>query len=256
MSLAWLMRWSVALWLAGAFVFGGMGRARAQPPERSIGAQDQLWLGYLTQVRVSEPLSIWNDFHYVRGAFYVLRTGLTHHLSDKVALTAGYAHLGLPVGTVNRELQRREHRPWAQLVTSSPLGASWSLVNRVRYEMRFRHNVADDRLAPGYDLTHRLRFLVTFRRDLNELRFGEHVPFVSVGNEVLVNFGENVVYNHFDQNRVTVGAGLARRRFALQVGYMNRFVQLPSGRDFVMNHTLVVWIFHNFDLRQRPSGAD
>lgn len=223
--------------------------ALAQRESKSIATQQQTWLGYMTQLRVSDTYSLWNDFHLVPEGFYVLRTGLSYHFNERVTATAGYAFLGLPVGTLTQDLKRQEHRPWGQLVVNVPIAPNWSFTHRFRYDMRFRRNVADGQLASGYELTHRPRFLFTLRRNLPALRFGEQLPYVSFGNEVLLNFGSHVVFNRMDQNRVTAGVGVARRGLALQVGYMNRFVQLPSGRDFVMNHTLFLWLFHNIDLR-------
>lgn len=227
----------------------------AHAQEKNVLEQGQVWLGYMTQARVSDQFSLWNDLHLVPGGFYVLRTGLTYHLGEDVSATAGYAFLGLPVARVTPSLERTEHRPWGQLVYTSRFAGQWRFMHRVRYDARFRRNVVDGQLAPGFGFNHRIRFLFTFRRDLPSLTFGDRwVPYVSVGNEVLLNFGAGVVYDHLDQNRVNVGFGVGKRGLALQVGYMNRYVQLATGRDLVMNHTALLWVFHNFDLRSDSSG--
>lgn len=251
---------SAGLMLAGSMFCGLMfcglmfcGVARAQEGAEEAATPDtvsqgQVWLGYLTQTRLSEELSLWNDAHFVPEAFYILRTGVSVHLPERVVVTAGYAFLGLPVGTVTRDLDRREHRPWAQLVYPLRLGDEWGLSNRLRYDARIQRNVEDGEIAPGYGFVNRGRWMLTLRRELPELGFGDGiVPYASVGNEVLVAWdGEGT---RLDQNRITAGLGATRRSVALQVSYMNRFVQVGSGRPSVMNHTLVVWVFHEFDLR-------
>lgn len=223
----------------------------APAQESRVVTQRQTWIGYMSQIRVSDDFSLWNDAHFVPEAFYVLRTGLTYHLAPRLAATAGFAYLGLPVDSVTRDLKRREYRPWAQIVYNSRIAGSWGIQQRVRYDARLRRNVDADGLAPGYGLTNRVRFLLNVRRDLPELLFGDRfLPYVSAGNEVLLDWTERGI--RLDQNRITAGLGVTRGPLGLQLGYMNRNVQLPTGAGYVMNHTAVVWIFHNMDLRPPP----
>ncbi len=227
-------------------------RAWAQDaPTKTVDQQFEVWFGYMTQTRISDRISLWADAHFVPGAFYVLRPGVTFHVNDAFNMTAGYGYLGLSAGSLTRELKRTEHRPWAQTVFSSPISEHWGFLQRIRYDGRFRRNVADNQLADGFSFVNRLRFLVNFRYSLHQLRFGDDfLPYVTFGNEILFNFGSSVVFNHFDQNRVTAGLGLSRKGVSVQLGYMNRYVQLASGNRFVMNHTLIFWVFHNIDLRR------
>lgn len=226
--------------------------AAAEESESQVKQQGQVWLAYMTQTRFTNLLSLWNDFHFVPDGFFVLRTGLTFHLPENINATAGYAYVGLPMGQLAPELKRPEHRPWMQVVHSHPLGEKWSLSQRVRYDARFRHRVEGGELSSGYGFSHRVRFLLSLKRNFPELAFGdEFLPFLTLSNEVLLNFGEDVVYNHLDQNRVSASLGLSRKALSLQVGYMNRYVQLANGHDKVMNHTLLLWVTHQIDVRKK-----
>ncbi len=219
-------------------------------PTKDVDHQLQVWFGYMSQTRISDRISLWADAHFVPGAFYVLRPGITLHMNDAIKVTAGYGFLGLSAGSLTRELKRTEHRPWAQTVFSSPISEHWGFLHRIRYDGRFRRNISNNELADGFGFLNRLRFLVNFRYSLHPLRFGDDfLPYVTFGNEILFNFGSGVVFNHLDQNRVTVGIGLSRKGVSAQLGYMNRYVQLAAGDRFVMNHTLIFWIFHSIDLR-------
>jgi hypothetical protein len=243
--------------LVAAIALAAPSSARAQgQPTTTIAHQPQVWLGYMTQTRVSDRASLWNDAHIVPGGFYIVRTGATLHPTESTALTAGYAFLGLPVGSLTRDFKRTEHRPWAQGTYAGAITDRVRIAQRVRYDARFRRNVAEGALAEGFGLTHRLRFLATLRFDVDRLAFGDGwTPFVSVGDEVLLNFGRGIIYNRMDQNRGTAMIGAARRGITVQAGYMNRLVQLPSGHDLVMNHTVVLWVFHNIDARERPPDS-
>ncbi|MBX3251684.1 MAG: DUF2490 domain-containing protein [Myxococcales bacterium] len=229
--------------------------AHAQAPAREVRHQRQLWVGYMTQLRLTDRFGLWNDAHLVPGGFYVLRTGLTVHAHERVAVTAGYAFLGLPVGSLTPDLKRTEHRPWGQIVYSAHLGERWRIQQRFRYDARFRRNLDEGGLAPGYALTNRVRFMLNFRRDLTRLRFGPMLPYFTFGNEVLLNFGRRVVYNHLDQNRVSAALGVTYRGLSVQLGYMHRFVQLEAGNRFVANHTLTLWVFHAIDARRPAERA-
>jgi hypothetical protein len=67
----------------------------------------------------------------------------------------------------------------------------------------------------------------------------------------MVNFGKNIVYNHFDQNRFFAGLAYQINPYAqLQGGYMNLYQQLPVGNQFRNQHTIRIFYFHNFDLRK------
>jgi len=226
--------------------------AAAEP----VAHQGQGWLGVMTQQRVSDGFSLWNDAHLVPGGFFVLRTGLTAHLPHRFAATAGYAFLGLQLG--DRGLMRPEHRPWAQIAHAHAVDR-WRLTSRVRFDARYRRNVVGDELAPGYTPVFRVRLMFTARRDLPSLSVRGLTPYVSIGDELLLNFGREVERNRVDQNRVTASAGLSRGGHAWQVGYMNRAVVRPTGA-VVMNHTALVWVFANFDLRRHgnrpgPTGT-
>lgn len=219
--------------------------AAAEP----VAHTGQGWLGVMTQQRVSEGFSLWNDAHLVPGGFFVLRTGLTAHLPHRFAATAGYAFLGLNLG--DRGLIRPEHRPWAQLVHAHAV-ERWRLTSRVRLDARYRRNVDGDALIAGYTPMFRVRLMFTARRDLPSLTVRGLTPYVSLGDELLLNFGSEVERDRVDQNRVTAAAGVSRGGHAWQAGYMNRAVVRRTGA-VVMNHTALLWLFANFDLRRRAT---
>ncbi|MGF1636994.1 MAG: DUF2490 domain-containing protein [Cyclobacteriaceae bacterium] len=233
--------------LTGLFFY--INTAAAQ--QKEVTEQFQSWVGYMTSTRITEKFSWWNDFHYVPGGFFVARTGLTYHFPQRVNITGGYGFLELPTGSIGKELKRREHRPWGQLVVSNPISDNWSNTMRIRYDARFRKNIENGEIVDGYTFNHRLRMMASFRKQFPQLKpKDDWMPFLSLADEILINFGKNIVYNHLDQNRVTVTLGMQHKSLTMQVGYMNRFVQLASGNQFIMNHTAVLWMTHSFDRRR------
>jgi hypothetical protein len=64
-----------------------------------------------------------------------------------------------------------------------------------------------------------------------------------------INFGKEIVYNYFDQNRLFLGFNYyLTKHNTLQFGYMNLFQQLSAGNKYKMIHTARVSFFHNLNL--------
>ncbi len=219
--------------------------------EKQITSNEQFWVGYMTSGKISEKYSIWNDFHYVPNGFFVARTGLTRFFQKNLNVTAGYAYLNVPTQSEGVELSRNEHRPWMQMVAKHKVSNKLQMINRIRYDMRFRQDFANGELMDSFTFNHRLRMLISMRFPLIGHQFIGGTPFVNLTNEVLVNFGKNVENNYLDQNRTWLTFGLRLDAMSFQVGYMHRFVQLAQSQQFVRNHTMVVWVTHNFDFRKK-----
>jgi Protein of unknown function (DUF2490) len=210
-----------------------------------VAHSNQYWLGYMTSTRLSNKYSLWNDLHFVPEGFGIVRTGLTRSISDNVSVTGGYAYLWLPAKPGASKLERHEHRPWAQLQLNVPLQKDWSLIQRIRYDARFRENTSGGEITDGHSFVNRVRLLVSIKKLLGN---AEGVrPYAGVSNEILLNFGKEVTTNTFDQNRLSIFVGLQQRNTQYQLGLMNRFVQ-TSQSSFILNHTVVVWVIQKFDL--------
>jgi len=227
---------------------------KAQTPIKQVAERNQLWLGWMTSGKISDKISLWNNFHYVPETFLVLRTGVSYYVLPNFILTGGYAYLNLPTISDDIKLNRTEHRPWGQLLVNHKVSPKLHMINRVRYDMRYRQDFSDGRLDDSFTLTHRLRMLISMRWPLKGYEIKGGTPFINLSNELLVNFGKSVVLNHFDQNRLWLTFGIQIENFTFQAGYMHRYVQLASGTNFMLNHTAIIWLTHNFDLRKNKDA--
>jgi hypothetical protein len=224
------------------FVIAG-GSAFAQP--KQVTTDEQVWVGYMTSVQFAKNYSLWNDFHFVPTGFGVVRTGVTRHFA-KGAFTAGLARLWLPAPGSENSLTRKEWRPWGQIQFVLPVDARHVLTQRLRYDARYKQSIRQGALQENtFDFNHRVRWLVSFRRNFSTPSTSWQ-PFVSLNNEVLLNFGRTITYNTFDQNRISVMAGIQHKGFQVQLGYMSRFVQTGE-RQFSNFHTGVLWITQRFN---------
>lgn len=208
--------------------------------------EKQIWIGYMTSVKLNERFSLWNDFHFATSNFLIGRHGVSYHFNRQVTATGGYAWLFLAPSFSNK-LLRQEHRPWAQLMVTSLIGTGWQVQQRIRYDARFREKVENDKIIGGvYTFNHRVRFMYNIRKTLNSSFFGSKTTFISLNNEVLVNFGRHVYRNHLDQFRTSLLIGRTLDNKIFQLGYMYRFIPLSTENTYRHYHSITLWINHNF----------
>ncbi|MEJ8800418.1 DUF2490 domain-containing protein [Pontibacter sp. H249] len=221
--------------------------------QKEVTNEFAVWKGFFLNTRIAARNSIFTDLHHISGSFAVARAGLTQHLPHGVDVTAGYARLWLTVpGSGSDALDRNEHRPWMQVAVLGKIGSNINLGTRIRYDLRFRQRVEAAELLPKYDLTHRVRLQETLRLNFPGFKTEWMLPYLVLSNEILLNFGENVSYNTFDQNRLSLMLGLEHNFLRLQTGYMHRFVQSASVPNrYTNNHNLTVWLFYTLDIRKK-----
>jgi len=72
------------------------------------------------------------------------------------------------------------------------------------------------------------------------------LPSLSAAEELSVQFGKEVVYNTFDQNRIFLGIKQnITPQLSLDIGYMNVYQQKSSGYQYDMNHTMRVFFYYS-----------
>ncbi|MDQ3277137.1 MAG: DUF2490 domain-containing protein [Bacteroidota bacterium] len=218
----------------------------------------QVWLGYFNQTRFSEKWGTWVDLHlrtkedfFTQYSQVLGRLGLTYYLTDDTKITAGYAYVNHFPTDNHKNVSQPEHRPWQQLQwhTRYP---KLRLTQWFRLEERFRRKiVSDDQLGDGYAFNFRVRYNILSQFALGSQPFKPGTFSLVLSDEVFVNFGKEVVYNTFDQNRFFAGfAYHLGSHNNLQVGYMNVFQQQAAGNRYRSNHVARIFYFHNIDVRK------
>jgi hypothetical protein len=219
---------------------------------------NQVWLAFNNQTRFSNKWGFWADFHLRTKEDLVndlsqsiARLGITYYLNDDTKLTAGYAYVSAYPAD-NQHVTVPEHRPWQQLQWHSKY-SKLRLMQWFRLEERFRKKLLNpDELADDYSFNFRLRYNIFFMLPLSKQRFQPRSLSFVVNNEVHVNFGKQVVYNYFDQNRFFLGVAYhVNKNDNLQAGYTNVFQQLPAGNRYRSNNGARIFYFHNLDLRKK-----
>src|ERR1051326_5583017 len=227
--------------------------------EKRTQTFNQVWLGYFNQTRFSNRWGSWTDLHLrTKEDFFtnfyqsIVRVGVTYYFNDAVKLTAGYAYVSNYPGDNHRDVTQPEHRPWQQIHWQTKY-KKIRTVQALRLEEKFRRRILkQSQLASGFNFNYKLRYNFSLQAPLSQAAFEAHTFAFMINDEVHINFGRQVVYNYFDQNRFFIGFGYQTNKTdQVQFGYMNLFQQLPSGNQYKSINAAKVFYFHNLDLRKK-----
>lgn len=234
--------------------------ATAQPLEKDVTYQRLYWLRYVNDLKLGSGWTFHAEIEDRRYAF----PDRQHQLLPVLALnkeigqgwTAGagftYFLLSLPEdGDLPVTLVRPELRPHQELSYKQVLGRV-SIRHRYLLEERFFHNTVDGELAPGYHFAWRARarLLVDVPIVKQESPKGSFSIFAY--DEILLNFGANVVRNTFDQNRLAAGLSYGiLDKLKVQVEVLNWFQQRSSGDEYFNRYVLRLSLIQTMDFAQK-----
>ena len=223
--------------------------------EKSINENAQFWTSTNIVFRVSDKWSVLNDIHIRRTDFitepnfYFLRFGGQYYIKPNIRAAAGYAHLWL-TNSGNWDIYQNENRTYQQFGIFEKF-PKLNAFFRLRLEQRFFNTVVDGKSLNDNFMTHRLRFLISVGFPFKE---GGKTEFM-LADEIHLNFGKEVIYNTFNQNRLTVGIKhKINDQWKFDFGYMMVYQQLAAGNVYNLNHTLRLFFYGNFDFRKDKSG--
>lgn len=226
-------------------------------PFRTNTSNTNAWLMYFGNHRFSNNWGLHAEAQWRRHNLLadkqqlLLRTGIDNYLKNGSRITVGYAFINTyPYGDFAVANTFPEHRIWQQFFTAQQLGRV-GLSHRYRLEQRWLGNAATGNFENGrYE--NRFRYMAKITVPLGQN--GSPV-FAAAYNELFVNFGKEVGYNLFDQNRLYAALGyVISPTIKLEVGYLYQVVQqrpldfngtIPRNR-IEQNHTIQVGVFSNF----------
>lgn len=233
---------------------------RAVEAQRETRENTNGWFSWFGDVELSERWSI--DFDaslrlsgpYSEVGQELGRVSLRRTISPNVRVAAGVAGSDThPYGALPIAFRTPEFRTF-QHVQLFHAAHRVQFTHRYRLEQRWTGRVAledGEESVQNWVRTGRMRYLARATLPLRGETLDPGEWFVSVGNEVFLNFGANIQQNVFDQNRLQLTLG---RRLGdgvrLEVGYLDHLVLRPSGREVERNHTLLTVLTTSFHRRR------
>jgi len=121
------------------------------------------------------------------------------------------------------------------------LGERFTHTFRHWFEIRYRNPFE----AENYFAFTRYRMLYRIRYLLNKDYYNEkNVIYTYLSNEIMVNYGSNIVYNMFSQNRIQLALGFrVHNSTRLELRYMNRYRSRTTGFEYDNTQALMLCLF-------------
>ena len=247
-----------------SFCHKSIAQAYEPPPEKEISTSDGVWLGFYTKYHFNDKWAYYGEYHVrTRNGFdqmgqVYLRFGATYKIAKYLDLTVGFVnpyywapHPEDP--NVDRVVP--QYRTWQQAVLATPFDHI-KVLHQLRIEQRFRRDFVKD--SP-YELTHRFRYKLTTFIPLNHKDFGPHTLFLAIYEEIFIQAGKSVVYNHLEDNRAFLGLGYnLSPALQIQGGYMYSFRHNGAPHRYENRHIFRFSVYHHLDfhLERQPKARD
>ena len=180
--------------------------------------------------------------------FYFLRTGVQYWVNEHLMLTAGIGKMWVAPTTPNWEHFAEENRIYQQVLLTNKMGKI-GMVQRIRNEQRWIEKITNDQFTGDYKFSNRIRYLLAFNIPIfkNPL-----YPSLSLSDELMVQFGKEIIYNTFDQNRLFLGIRQPiSKTLNFDFGYMLGYQQKATGYQYDRIHTLRCFFYYTPDLRKK-----
>ena len=226
----------------------------AQKLEKTISNSTGLWLGSYTKYRVTDKWFYYGEYHYRRRNDFIknmaqiyLRFGATYRPNKNMELTSGIVtpiYWAPDQEAPNIDKRVMQYRFWEQMLFVQYF-ERLKLYHQIRTEQRWKRDYEKE--SP-FTLTHRFRYKISTYIPLNDHHIIPGTLFASLYNEIFIQAGKSITYNHLEDNRLFLGAGyVLNENMQVQVGYMLTYRHKGSPYDYEFRHIPRVSFYHSMD---------
>lgn len=225
--------------------------------EKNVDHQSLLWTRYYNHLTLNNKWSIHTEFdnriftNPVEQNLYVLRVQGRYKINEQLETGAGFAYFSVATQDpeVTYDFNVPEYRGQQDIIWKQNLGKI-TLNQRFQIEERFFHNANKEGLLPGTTFFWRFRYRI--QADYNLWKKENQYVKAILSEEIMINGGENIVKNTFDQNRIYAAVQYGvNKNIALELGYLNSFQQRASGVDYFNRDIIRFTIFHKIKINQK-----
>lgn len=234
------------------FQVGGFAYAQL---EKNIEENAHFWTSVNSTSRLSDKWGLVGDFHIRRENFlkdpnfYFMRVGAAYWLDDQFSFAGGVAALWSATETDVGRKYALEKRIYQQALWRNTI-RNVIFLQRVRLEQRW-HEVLDNETGAVDRIRYSTRLRILLSASIFVFRNNKW-PKLVIANEVLIHFGNEIVYNTFDQNRLFLGFNKRlNQEWSFDIGYMHVYQQQYSGVDYYVNHTFRLFFYYTPDFRKK-----
>jgi Protein of unknown function (DUF2490) len=207
------------------------------------------WVSINSTIFLNKHWFIMADVHarennfFVSNSFIFGRVGIGYQVDTKFSFAAGYGNLLLSPSTAGWTTKADEHRIYQQVQLSSEY-KKIKLLQRLRNEQRWQQVIVNDKKNGDTKFSNRVRYLLNATVPVFK---NKKLPQLVVADEMLLQFGKDIVNNTFDQNRVFFGIKQSiTPGLSFDAGYMNTFQQKSNGSSYVKGDVLRLFFYYTF----------
>ena len=225
--------------------------------ERNVDQQSLLWTRYCNQLTLNEKWSLHSEFDNrlflkpVMENLYVLRVQGRYKINEHLETGIGFAYFSVAsqIPEVINNFSIPEYRG-QQDITWKQNAGKITFNQRFQLEERFIRNANKEELLPEttffWRFRYRLQFDYTFWKKENQLLKAV------LSDEIMFNFGKNIIKNTFDQNRIyaAIQYGI-NKNVAFELGYLNSFQRRSNGIDYFNRDIIRFSIFHKIKFQKK-----
>lgn len=226
--------------------------------QKNVENQQLLWYGYYNKLQINQNWVLNSEVqerHFYQPLVQhqlVFRTNLDRRILDDINVSLGFVvFLQSP-----NDPESESTLMVPELRTDFGFNAKkkykyFNVNQRFKVEARFFHQTENNELVGGYQFSNfRMRYQLGLDIPLIKKQDAEKL-ILKIKDEVMFNFGKNIVKNVFDQNRIYIGLNYPmNKNLAFEAGYLNWFQQRSSGTDFYNRDIIRFSVFHTINLKK------
>lgn len=218
-----------------------------------------IWYTYVQNLRINERFSIQTDIqerHFIAPAKqsqFLIRSTFKTDIKNNFDFGVGFCFfLTNTDPTLDYNLETPEVRPYIEFNNKQPFKRV-TVSHRYRLESRFFHNTEGRELVKGFSFgSMRFRYQLGIDILLNKPLNEKHTFKLRILDEMMLNFGNKIKYNLFDQNRVIISLQYAPiKSIAFEIGYINWFQQRTAGDKYFNRNILRFGVVHQIHLKKK-----
>lgn len=231
--------------------------------QKTVTNQALTWFTFNQNLKINDRFSVQTD---IQERFFIAPLKQSQFLIRSTFKTAIKQNWDFGVGfcffltntdpTVNFHLQVPEVRPYIEFNNKQVLKRI-VVSHRYRLESRFFKNSNNNELQHGFSFgSMRFRYQLGVDIILNKPKDEKHAIKLRASNEIMLNFGNKIKYNLFDQNRLSIALQYAPiKSVAFEIGYVNWFQQRASGSAYFNRNILRIGIVSNIHLNKKKNQS-
>lgn len=223
--------------------------------QKKVRHQQQLWYGYYNSLTFNEKWSVKSEIqerHFINPTAQhqlLFRADLEYKFVENWNVLFGGAFFLQSPNDPNSEsdLMVPELRPNIGFNNKQQY-SFLSVCHRYKAEARFFHDIENGELTGGYRFSNfRFRYQLGFDIPLLKEKI-----ILKLKDEIMLNVGNKIVKNTFDQNRIYLGVNyVLNPSFSVEAGYMNWFQQQKSSVDYYNRNIIRFSLYHNLILKKK-----